>query len=72
MKKIAATVRNATIVAEVSTTWVGGTGGPPISTKFERVIVTNAKRGYRLHSWRFCQTASYGSLIETIVAVFKR
>jgi hypothetical protein len=43
------------IVAEISKNWIDGKGvvdDMPIAVLFERVIETNTRRGYRLHSFQ--------------------
>ena len=65
------------IVAEVSKGYINGvpidekTG--PICVEFEKVINTNRKRGYRLHSWKLDRILDSDShqLNETIIAVFE-
>lgn len=74
---------NERIVAEITTTWQNGqTVGPEparqlLATKFEKVIAFNQSRGYPLESWNmtsilYTNSTDSPSIIETIVAVFKR
>jgi hypothetical protein len=71
------------IVAEVSKNWtvvqedIVESSKGLVSQRFEQVITTNARRGYRLHSWKFASGAyqSEGGRVvlnETIVAVFEK
>lgn len=64
-----------TIVSEISKTWDLSEEYERalVSTMFEEVIASNAARGYSLHSWKFNQISlSPNTLLETIIAVFKR
>lgn len=61
------------IVAEISKSWVNGvpkTDTELISARFEDVIETNDRRGYRLESWKFSQVMLTPVMSETIIAVF--
>lgn len=64
------------IVGEVSKNWPEGAGEQAfprlLSERFEVVIETNRRRGYKLHSWALNTTPSASGVIETIIAVFQR
>lgn len=73
---------NERIVAEICAHWQNGhlVGKPEerklISSQFEKVIAFNQSRGYQLESWKMTSllelTEDPPTIIETIVAVFKR
>lgn len=73
---------NDRIVAEVATHWQNGqlvgkaNERQLISAHFEKAIAFNQSRGYTLESWNLStvldQTHEPPTIIETIVAVFKR
>jgi hypothetical protein len=65
------------IVAEITANWSKGKLFDPaaglISQRFERVIETNLRRGYALHSFQLNRLLTGPeSLDETIVAVFQK
>lgn len=65
------------IVAEINKSWEGNFDeNTPLSElicqRFETVINTNNKRGYKLSDWRFTSLINNGLLNETIIAVFVR
>ena len=65
----------STIVAEVSKNYVEGEplNGLLLSAQFEKVIVTNDARGYRLRDWQLSRVFHAPNIInETIIAVFER
>jgi hypothetical protein len=64
------------IVAEVSKNWIDGheltPGSGLLCEQFERVILHNAARGYRLLQFQLHRTITQpGELNETIIAVFE-
>lgn len=63
------------IVGEVTCKWQNGTLLDPsaghISHRFEKLILGNLDRGYKLHSFQLNQIVeSHYKLLETIIAVF--
>jgi hypothetical protein len=71
--------RPAMIVAQVTVNYPRQ-DDVTVAGRFERVLIENARRGYRLHSWRMssvaCTAASslgtpVGQIVDQIVAVFE-